>query len=278
MRLNSFKKEPKVTRRVLFRFFCLCSLAFFVGRQFTFSSETDSQLETLEYNETHLPTEVPSSPQYNGTKSIQVGQHVNVPPPQSRIGPNGEKGYVHDPKFLKTSPRPLQFNFDSNSTQLLCAPNGKGPENDNSGYEVTQKVRRHIETSQANRNVSLFCAVYTYSGGVPFTDAQSETWLRKCDGVLIASDKSNITTGHMHLPSNSRHGFGYNGMIQRLRSMYAYVYDNFLDDYEFFHFCGDDTYVIVENLKEFLASDKAKQWEENGNYLMAGFWASWGSG
>ena len=214
--------------------------------------------------------------QYNQTKGVKVGQHVNVPPPESRIGPNGEKGYIHDPKFLLTIPRPLQFNFDSNSSQKLCAPKKKGPEKDGYGYDVTQKVRRYIETSQANRNVSLFCSVYTYSGGVPFTDAQSETWLRKCDGVLLASDKSNTTTGHMHLPSNSRAGFGYTGMIQRLRSMYAYIYDNFLDDYEFFHFCGGDTYVIVENMKEFLASERAKQWEEDGNYFAAGFWASWG--
>lgn len=253
---------------------------FLVGQQFTLLPSASKMIKLLanDYEALPLPSEVQSSPQYNQTKSIQVGQHVNIPPPQSRIGPHGEKGYVHDPKFLKTSPRPLKFNFDSNSTQRLCTPNTTGPNKslDMSGYEVTQKVRHHIETSQANQNVSLFCAVYTYSGGLRFTDAQSETWLRKCDGVLLASDKSNITTGHMHIPSNSRHGFQYKGMIQRLRSIYAYVYDNFLDDYDFFHFCGDDTYIIVENLKEFLASEKAKQWEENGNYLMAGFWAAWG--
>ena len=73
-------------------------------------------------------------------------------------------------------------------------------------------------------------------------------------------NQSNIETGHIHLPSNSKRGFSYGGMIQSTRTILAYLYDNFLDEYEYFHLCGDDVYMIVENLKEFLASDKVKQW------------------
>jgi len=32
------------------------------------------------------------------------------------------------------------------------------------------------------------------------------------------------------------------------------VYDNFLEDYDFYFVCGDDTYLILENLKELLTS------------------------
>ena len=41
-------------------------------------------------------------------KSIPIGGHTNLPGPSSRIGPNGEKGYVHDPTFLHKHPKPLQ--------------------------------------------------------------------------------------------------------------------------------------------------------------------------
>jgi glycoprotein-N-acetylgalactosamine 3-beta-galactosyltransferase len=65
-------------------------------------------------------------------------------------------------------------------------------------------------------------------------------------------------------------------MVQRVRTMMAYIYDNFLDDYDYFHFGGEDVFMMVENMKEFLASDKVQQWEqeEEDKYLMAGFWAN----
>ena len=140
-----------------------------------------------------------------------------------------------------------------------------------------QKIRNHIEdSSKVRRDIKLFCAVYTYSGNVHLTDAISETWGQRCDGMLYASDHSNYSNGHMHLPSNSKYGFKYSSVYQRVRSMMAYLYDNFLDDYDFFHFCGDDVYMIVENMKEFLASDKIRQWDETpGKVSITGFWTFW---
>jgi len=53
----------------------------------------------------------------------------------------------------------------------------------------------------------------------------------------------------------------------------------FLTSFDFFHICGDDTYLIVENLKEFLFDSQA--WENsnkhNDRYVFAGFLYSWGS-
>lgn len=34
--------------------------------------------------------------------------------------------------------------------------------------------------------------------------------------------------------------------------MWAYVYDHYRDDYDFFHICGDDVYTAVDNLRAFL--------------------------
>lgn len=202
-------------------------------------------------------------------KLIRPGNHTNIPPPESRIGPNDERGYIHNPNFLNEGPKP--FSIPEDLKQQVCLPPGKGLELPE-GYAALRKIRNHIEISQGDRNVKLFCALYTYSGGISKTAAISETWGRKCDGLLFASDISNLETGHVHLPSNSPAGFSYDGMVQRTRTILVYLYDNFLGDFDFFHISGDDIFLIVENLKEFLASDKVKEWDgTEGKYALLGF-------
>mmetsp|Transcript_20392 Transcript_20392/g.44550 ORF Transcript_20392/g.44550 Transcript_20392/m.44550 type:complete len:413 (-) Transcript_20392:605-1843(-) len=206
-------------------------------------------------------------------KLVQPGNHTNIPPSEMRIGPDGETDYVHDPDFVKLSPR--SFQIEENAAEL-CLPPGEGSELAE-GYPNLKNIRNHLERSTERRNVKLFCAVYTHSGGVNNTKAILETWGGRCDGLLFASSESNKKTGHMHLPSNSRWGFGYKGMLQRTRTILAYLYDNFLEDFDYFHLCGDDVYMIVENMKEFLASTKVYNWENvQGNLLFAGFWVHWG--
>lgn len=210
-------------------------------------------------------------------KLVMPGNHTNIPPPEERIGPNGEKGYVHDPQWLMKNPKKFHIPPDPpKGGQELCYAPGNSTEGAEGIVDV-MKNRNHIETSKESRDVKLFCALYTYSGRVHFTDAISETWGRKCDGLLFASDNHSNETGHMLLKSNSRRGFGYKSMIQRVRTMLAYLYDNFLDDYDFFHLSGDDVFIIVENMKEFLASDRVKQWDEvPDQYVFAGFWMQMG--
>jgi hypothetical protein len=207
-------------------------------------------------------------------KKIQPGNHTNVPAPETRIGPNGERGYVHCPKFLQKKKR--SFHIPKEYRGSICLPAGKGDELPEGAFNLN-RIRKYIETSRENRNVKLFCAIYTHSNAVHQTDAISETWGPRCDGLLYAGNESSIETGHMHLPCNSRKKFGYKGLVQRTRSILAYLYDNFLNDYDFFHLSGDDTYLIVENLKEFLASEKVQEWDEKPDqYLMAGYWMHWG--
>jgi len=207
-------------------------------------------------------------------KTISVGNHTNIPKPDSRIGPNGTTGYIHDPTFLlkENSQHSLSVN------EQVCKPPGEGFEGIE-GNKVLQNIRNHIKASSskssAAKDVKLFCAVYTYNGGVPFTDAIRETYGKRCDGLLLAGSESNYTSRHTHLPSNSTHGFGYKGMNQRTRTILAYLYDNFLDDFDYFHLNGDDTYLIVENLKEFLAANQEWEDQSEDHYIFGGFIFSW---
>ena len=195
--------------------------------------------------------------------------------PLRRVGPNCDRGYVHDPKFLIKNP--VNFQIPDNERKYLCEPPGKGTELAE-GASNLQKIREYIAMSKESRNVTLFCSVYTHSEAVNHTNAIKETWGNKCDGLLFASDISDLKTGHMHLPSKSKFGFTYHGMVQRTRTILAYLYDNFLDDYDYFHISGDDAFLIVENLKEFLASEKVKDWDKvSDQYMIAGFWMHWGA-
>eukprot|EP00557_Chaetoceros_sp_GSL56_P014244 CAMPEP_0176485022 /NCGR_PEP_ID=MMETSP0200_2-20121128/4821_1 /TAXON_ID=947934 /ORGANISM="Chaetoceros sp., Strain GSL56" /LENGTH=338 /DNA_ID=CAMNT_0017881645 /DNA_START=45 /DNA_END=1058 /DNA_ORIENTATION=+ len=207
----------------------------------------------------------------------QVVNHTNIPNAQKRIGPDGQSGYTHDPRFLLNQKQKSTITKEVNKCKI-CEPPGEGSEGIE-GFSTLERIRHHIESSKASRNVTLFCAVYTYKGGIKFTDAIKDTWGKRCDGLLFASDESNSITGHTLIPSNSIYGFGYNGMTQRTRAILAYLYDNFLTSFDFFHICGDDTYLIVENLKEFLFESQA--WENsnknNDRYVFAGFLYSWGS-
>ena len=46
----------------------------------------------------------------------------------------------------------------------------------------------------------------------------------------------------------------YDNMWQKTQCILAYVHDNYLDDYDYFWLGGDDFYLIVENLVNYLAS------------------------
>ena len=224
------------------------------------------QEETDDYYHSESETKV--------TKLIQRGNHTFIPDPETVLGPNGEKGYVHDPKFLIKNPP--SFNIPKDQILNVCKSPHEPEDAITKGLKSLKKIRHHIETSESSRDVKLFCSIYTFSPNVHMTDAISQTWGRRCDGMLFASNITDLKSGHLNLPSSGIWKCEYHGIFQRVRVMMAYLYDNFLDDYDYFHFSGDDLYMMVENMKEFLASDKVKEWDEvPDQYMIAGFWINW---
>jgi len=85
------------------------------------------------------------------------------------------------------------------------------------------------------------------------------TWARECDGFFAASNFTEPCLGATNLMHNGAETYG--NMWQKVRSIWAYVHAHFIDDYDFFHICGDDTYVVVENLRRYL-------WSMNHNTIM----------
>lgn len=116
--------------------------------------------------------------------SLSGSYHINIPSADKRIGPDGQLGYVHDPTFLRKKlqqhpSRSTDICDSSNSqmtimayqTQVVCAKPGEGPEG-REGSLALARIRHHIESAVVlNNNVTVFCAVYTYAGGIAFTNA-----------------------------------------------------------------------------------------------------------
>ena len=106
------------------------------------------------------------------------------------------------------------------------------------------------------KDSKILCVVYTYKGKNEFLQGIIETWGWRCDGFFAASTETilyaNVThfetgLGAVDLPHLG--GESYNTMWQKTRSIVGYLYDNYRDDYDYFLNCGDDTYVIVDNLR-----------------------------
>lgn len=48
----------------------------------------------------------------------------------------------------------------------------------------------------------------------------------------------------------------YNNMWQKVRCMWGYAYDHFLDYYDYFHISGDDSYLVLENMRNYFRGEQ----------------------
>jgi hypothetical protein len=106
--------------------------------------------------------------------------------------------------------------------------------------------------THAPRPIRILCAMYTYSGMRDLARTQALLWGHKCDGFIAFSNETIESLGMIDLEHDGDES--YDNMWQKTRSIWSYIYDHYLDDYDYFHLGGDDLYVIVENLRRFLTN------------------------
>ena len=77
---------------------------------------------------------------------------------------------------------------------------------------------------------------------------QKRTWGKRCDNLLVMSSKQddtfpavglNVTAGRQHIAS-------------KVTAAWKYIHKHYVEDYDFFIKTDTDTYVVVENLLDFL--------------------------
>lgn len=189
---------------------------------------------------------------------------------------DGTPGYVHDPFYLKKHPPRFQPFIDGDLSGGNCDEKlGDGIEGPH-GLQGLQKIRTDLPEHVVRMNKTVLCMVYSYSGNRDYLNAIAETWAPKCDGFVAASDETDPSVGAMHMTFEG--GESYGNMWNKLRAMYRYAYDHYLNDFDVFYVLGDDVYVIVENLKYLISIGGAKgPWDES-RPLFAGAPRSFPSG
>mmetsp|Transcript_19576 Transcript_19576/g.30163 ORF Transcript_19576/g.30163 Transcript_19576/m.30163 type:complete len:932 (+) Transcript_19576:234-3029(+) len=178
---------------------------------------------------------------------------------------DGNWGYVHDEKFLKKNPP--KFEWEEERERRACM------NRDNNYRMLTERV--FVDTdydekqneSGAKRD-KIFCLVYTIEPGHHRIPNILETWGPRCDGFMVGSNKTDPTIGAVNIPHEGPEE--YNNIWQKVRSMWSYIYDNYYDEYDWFHIGGDDLFLIVENLKYYLESEEIKAAANGGIYLPDG--------
>mmetsp|Transcript_25541 Transcript_25541/g.31459 ORF Transcript_25541/g.31459 Transcript_25541/m.31459 type:complete len:873 (-) Transcript_25541:132-2750(-) len=181
---------------------------------------------------------------------------------------NDNFGYRHDETYLKKNPPKFEFtkeevgcsNHDGNYKMLTDKVNV-----DFASHEARE---REANEQGGKRRAKLFCMVYTIEKNHDRIPPILETWGKKCDGFIVASNKTDKKIGTVNIPHEGPEE--YNNIWQKVRSMWSYVYDTYYEDYDWFHIGGDDLYVIVENLRLYVESEEIQLASNGGEFLPNG--------
>jgi hypothetical protein len=101
------------------------------------------------------------------------------------------------------------------------------------------------------------CTVYTHHTRHDQVRAEKQTWGKRCDGFLAVSDEADPSISATKLPHTGKEE--YSNMWQKTREMIKYVHLHHRGGHDWYFFSGDDVYLILENLKSYLASAELKK-------------------
>jgi len=178
---------------------------------------------------------------------------------------NGQWGYIFDETALRKNPPQLMWEDDGERKACM--------KRDNNFRMMTERVFVDMEYDKkmleggAKRD-KIFCLVYTIESGHKGIPNILETWGPKCDGFMVASNKTEVSIGAVNIPHEGPEE--YNNIWQKVRSMWSYIYDNYYEKYDWFHIGGDDLFLLVENLRYYLESEEIKTAANGGIYLPDG--------
>ena len=77
---------------------------------------------------------------------------------------------------------------------------------------------------------------------------QKQTWGKRCNKLLVMSSKQNDTFPTIGF--NGTQGRNHNGL--KVLAVWKYIHEHYVNDFDFFFKSDADTYVVVENLLDFL--------------------------
>jgi glycoprotein-N-acetylgalactosamine 3-beta-galactosyltransferase len=178
---------------------------------------------------------------------------------------DGNFGYTHDETALRKNPPAI--NFMGDDLARACSKRDNNYRMLHEKVKVDFKAHAEAEKSLQKRD-KIFCGIYSIESAHPRIQRIAETWGQKCDGFIVASNKTDATLNTVDIPHEGPED--YSNMWQKIRSMLSYIYDNYYEKYDWFHMGGDDLYILVENLRLYLESEEIKTAANGGIYLPDG--------
>jgi glycoprotein-N-acetylgalactosamine 3-beta-galactosyltransferase len=99
------------------------------------------------------------------------------------------------------------------------------------------------------------------------TRAVHQTWASRCDQHFFISEPSqeNMTNEQKQFAKEISIApihdikFGYDKLIQKMTLAFLFAYKNYFHDFDWFVKADDDTFIIVENLRDFLRKQDASE-------------------
>lgn len=89
-----------------------------------------------------------------------------------------------------------------------------------------------------NIHIKLFQAIHV-----------KNTWGSHCDKLMFMSTEQDESLGAIKLDVED----GRDGLWDKVKMGFKYVYDKHFDDFDWFVKADDDTFMIIENLKDMLS-------------------------
>jgi glycoprotein-N-acetylgalactosamine 3-beta-galactosyltransferase len=111
----------------------------------------------------------------------------------------------------------------------------------------------HPLPESPNPSPRLLCMIFTtetkHESIIP---AIIRTWGGRCTGFLASSTRLDLPVSALNIPHEGPEA--YDNMWAKVVSIWNYVYESHRDEFDWFYIAGDDTFVIVENLLQYLHS------------------------
>ena len=175
--------------------------------------------------------------------SNRTDRRQNQTAPSAILSPSQKVSINFDVTYLRKHPLPFTHRPQPDLDDVCSERPGNGEEG-SSGIKGLRKIKIMDRPLQPTR---VLCIIYTHSRRHDVVRAVAETYGQRCDGFLAASNETDQSIGAFNIPHTGEEA--YKNMWQKVRSIWKFVYENYVDDFDFFHLGGDNMFVIPENLR-----------------------------
>ncbi|XP_070567006.1 glycoprotein-N-acetylgalactosamine 3-beta-galactosyltransferase 1-like [Ptychodera flava] len=120
---------------------------------------------------------------------------------------------------------------------------------------VQSQVPKFISRPSHAKVIRILCFIPTSPNNDERLTAVRDTWGKRCDKMLFFSSETNQNQTVIGL--NVTEGYKY--LWGKVKAAFKYIYEHHINDADWFMKADDDTYVIVENLRNMLEQEDTTQ-------------------